>query len=338
MKIIACIAIGALLGLVALAFRLDWFTPAPPLEKDAELGSPQVNSAGPPGPAPDGMVWIPGGTFWMGSDQIPDAQPPHKVYVDGFWMDKTEVTNAQFAAFVTATRYVTTAEQKLPGDSMPYSFVFTPPQKQVNPHTVSHFTWWKPVQGADWRHPEGPKSDLTGRDQHPVVHVSFDDALAYAKWANKRLPTEAEWAFAARGGLDRKRFCWGDEANPAGKFMANTWQGAFPASNTGLDGFQGTAKVGSFPANGFGLFDVAGNVWEWCADWYHPRYYSFSARRNPQGPLASFDPDEPGVPKRVQRGGSFLCSDDFCMRFLPGARGKGEPGSAANHLGFRCVK
>jgi formylglycine-generating enzyme required for sulfatase activity len=296
------------------------------------------------------MVWVPGGVFWMGSTQFDDAQPVHKVLVDGFWMDWTEVTNAQFRKFVDATGYVTVAEKTaetahLPGATdhsleanLPFSIVFSPPNNKVDPNKISHLTWWKAVKGANWRHPEGPDSDLKERDNHPVVHVSYVDALAYAAWAGKRLPTEAEWEFAARGGLDSKRFCWGDQLTPGGKFQANTWQGEFPNNNTIADGFAGTAPVGSFPANGFGLCDMAGNVWEWCSDWYHPAYYKFSPDRNPKGPRASFDPLEPGVPKRVQRGGSFLCCDNYCMRYLPGARGKGEPESAANHVGFRCVR
>jgi formylglycine-generating enzyme len=283
-------------------------------------------------------VWVPGGVFWMGCTQFDDAIPVHKVEVDGFWMDRTEVTNAQFAKFVDATRYVTVAEKPPAGDLKPFSIVFTAPDQTVDPHKVAHLTWWKAVKGADWRHPEGPASDLKGRDSHPVVHISYVDALAYAAWAGKRLPSEAEWEFAARGGLDRKVFCWGDELTPGGKFMANTWQGEFPNKNTVQDGFAGTAPVGSFPANGFGLSDMAGNVWEWCADWYHPAYYKFSPDKNPQGPRGSFDPQEPGVAKRVQRGGSYLCCDNFCKRYLPGARGKGEPESAANHVGFRCVR
>jgi formylglycine-generating enzyme required for sulfatase activity len=293
------------------------------------------------------MVWVPGGTFWMGQEgeMFRDAQPVHKVYVDGFWMDSTEVTNRQFRAFVEATGYVTLAERKPTSQTSPFaapgeafSIVFTPPTSQVQLGKTNPLAWWKAVLGASWRRPEGPLSDLTGRDDHPVVHIAFDDAVAYCKWADKRLPTEAEWEFAARGGLDRQRFCWGNEQNPGGKFLANTWQGAFPHSNTCQDGFAGTAPVASFAPNGFGLFDMAGNVWEWCADWYHPAYYRFSPPRNPQGPLASFDPSEPDLYKRVQRGGSFLCADEYCMRYVPGARGKGEPSSAANHIGFRCVR
>ena len=204
--------------------------------------------------------------------------------------------------------------------------------------------WWKWTPGASWRHPLGPASDLKDLDNHPVVHIAFRDAIAFCEWRAKkeggkyRLPTEAEWEFAARGGLDRKPFAWGDEFKPNGKLMANTWQGEFPHQNTLEDGFLGTAPVGSFPPNGFGLVDMAGNVWEWCSDWYQPRYFQPLWERNPRGPAASNDPAEPGVPKRVQRGGSFLCCDNYCSRYMPGGRGKGELDSTTNHIGFRCVK
>jgi sulfatase modifying factor 1 len=309
------------------------------------LGAVRINEGGPPGAAPDGMVWIPGGVFWMGSAEFDDALPIHKVQVDGFWMDRTEVTNAQFAAFVQATGYVTVVERppyaKKSASAVPdrpFSLVFVAPKEKLDPHTSNVSKWWHPVEGACWKHPEGPGSDLKGRDSHPVVHICYDDALAYARWAGKRLPTEAEWEFAARGGLDSKRFCWGDEARPGGQYMCNNWQGKFPHENLALDGFTGTAPVGWFSANGFGLHDMAGNVWEWCSDWYQPKYLTHLRSRNPQGPDSSNDPQEPGVPKRVQRGGSFLCADNFCMRYLPGARGKGEPESTGNHIGFRCVR
>jgi formylglycine-generating enzyme required for sulfatase activity len=296
---------------------------------------------------PEGMVWIPGGEFLMGEPDpiFPDAKPVHKVYVDGFWMDRTEVTNAQFARFVEATGYVTVAERPPdpkefptvpPEKLVPGSIVFSPPHKEVS--LDQPLSWWRYVPGADWRHPEGPDSNLEGREHHPVVQVGWYDAQAYSKWAGKRLATEAEWEYAARGGLKQKRYCWGDELLPGGKWQANIWQGDFPRKNTKEDGFEKTAPVGSFPANGYGLFDMSGNVWEWCADWYRPDYYAGSPARNPQGPDSSFDPNEPNLPKRVQRGGSFLCSDSYCVRYHPGARGKGEPGSAASHIGFRCVR
>jgi len=302
----------------------------------------------PPGPAPEGMVWIPPGRFDMGEsqeDSFADARPVHEVELDGFWMDKTEVTNSQFAKFVKETKYVTIAEQKpdpadFPGvpkeKLVPFSAVFMPPKPGEKAR--DELDWWKPVEGACWRAPEGPGSSIKGREDHPVVHICWLDAVAYAKWAEKRLPTEAEWERAARGGLDRKRYVWGDELKPGGKWSANIWQGRFPYEDKKEDGFSGTAPVGSFPANGYGLHDMAGNVWEWCADWYRPDYYKNSPKKNPPGPDDSFDPLEPGAKKRVQRGGSFLCSDGFCIRYLPGGRGKGEIKSGASHVGFRCVR
>jgi formylglycine-generating enzyme len=309
--------------------------------------APPLNPRTPPGPAPEGMVWVPGGQFWMGAndDTMPDATPAHRVAVDGFWMDRTEVTNAQFEAFVRATGYVTVAERTPSAADYPGappealvagSIVFSPPSVPVP--LTNHLAWWKYVPGADWRHPEGPGSDLAGREDHPVVHVGWDDAVAYARWAGKRLPTEAEWEFAARGGLDRRRYTWGEELRPDGRWRVNNWQGRFPTENTAEDGFLRTAPVASFPPNGYGLYDMAGNVWEWCADWYRPDYYPRSPSRNPRGPDSSFDPAEPGVPKRVQRGGSFLCSDLYCTRYLPGSRGKGAPDSGESHVGFRCVR
>jgi formylglycine-generating enzyme len=298
-------------------------------------------------PVPEGMVWIPGGEFWMGSDDFPDAQPWHRVYVDGFWMDKTEVTNEQFEKFVKATGYITFAEKAPTREDYPTakpenlvagSVVFTPPDRAVPLN--DHFQWWDYVKGANWRHPTGPKSDLKGKEKYPVVQIDYDDAVAYCKWAGKRLPTEAEFEFAARGGLSRKPYAWGDEFRPGGKWMANTFQGHFPEKNTGEDGFTGTAPVGSFPANGYGLLDIAGNVWEWCSDWYRPDYYRTlpELTRNPRGPPDSFDPSEPGTKKRVHKGGSFLCTDQYCKRYEPGGRGKGEPDTGTDHLGFRCVK
>jgi formylglycine-generating enzyme required for sulfatase activity len=301
---------------------------------------------------PQDMVWIPGGEFWMGSDDpsFGDARPWHRVAVDGFWMDATEVTNAQFEKFVKATGYVTFAEKVPKAEDYPGappenlvagSVVFVPPPGPVPLDT--HFRWWGYVPGANWRHPTGPDSDLTGRENHPVVHIAYADALAYCKWAGKRLPTEAEFEYAARGGLEKKPFVWGDEFQPDGKFMANTFQGHFPDKNTGEDGFVGIAPVKSFPANGYGLFDVAGNVWEWTSDWYRPDTYAMDAKagevtRNPKGPETSFDPSEPGTKKKVHRGGSYLCTDQYCARYKPGGRGKGELDTGTNHLGFRCVK
>jgi formylglycine-generating enzyme required for sulfatase activity len=292
------------------------------------------------------MAWIPPGKFTMGAnDGMPDERPLHDVKVKGFWMDRTEVTNDQFARFVEATGYVTTAEQKpdpalFPGapaeNLVPGSVVFTPPERVETLN--DHMQWWSYVPGANWRHPEGPHSDIKGRGGHPVVQVSWFDAVEYAKWAGKRLPTEAEWEFAARGGLEQNPYPWGRELFPKNGWMMNIWQGQFPKQNTALDGFPTTAPVGSFPPNSYGLLDMAGNVWEWVADWYRPDYYSRSPHANPQGPPDSDDPAEPGVAKRVGRGGSFLCSDMYCKGYRPSARQKTSPDTGLNHTGFRCVK
>jgi formylglycine-generating enzyme required for sulfatase activity len=300
-----------------------------------------------PPPPPPGMVWVPPGEFLMGSveEEYADALPRHRVVVRGFWMDATEVTNAQFAEFVAATGYVTVAERTPeardfpnvpPQRLVPGSLVFTPPQEEVG--LDDPYRWWRYVPGADWRHPEGPGSSIQDRMDHPVVHVCWYDAVAYATWAGKRLPTEAEWEWAARGGLKDQVYSWGNELRPAGRWLANVWQGRFPRENTLEDGFYATAPVASFPPNGYGLYDMAGNVWEWCADWYRPDYYAYSPRFDPTGPPDSFDPAEPGVPKRVQRGGSFLCSELYCVRYKVGTRGKGAPDTGSNHVGFRCVK
>jgi formylglycine-generating enzyme required for sulfatase activity len=307
----------------------------------------------PRGPAPVGMVWVPAGVFWMGSDEYEDTLPVHRVYVDGFWMDATEVTNEQFAAFVAATGYKTIAERQPdprdfpdvdPKKLAPFSGVFVPPAHCTAEECRDCNKWWKPIHGACWKHPEGPGTSIEGRARHPVVHIAWHDTVAYAEWAGKRLPTEAEWERAARGGLDRKPFYWGDELQPAGKWMANIWQGAFPCENTAADGFRGTAPVASFPPNGYGLYDMAGNAWEWCSDWYQPGYLSHvqeSGRdgvcRNPQGPSYSYDTHGRSELKRVQRGGSFLCSDSYCSRYRAGGRMQGEPSTSLAHTGFRCV-
>jgi formylglycine-generating enzyme required for sulfatase activity len=260
------------------------------------------------------------------------------------------VTNAQFAKFVEATGYRTVAEiaptpEEFPGVPLDKlvagSIVFTPSSEVSN--LDNHFQWWSYVPGASWKHPGGPETTIDGKGDLPVVHIAFADAQAYAKWAGKRLPTEAEWEFAARGGLAGKIYAWGDEFQPGGKPMANTWQGKFPETDEGADGFAGVAPVGKFPPNGYGLHDVAGNVWEWVADWYRPDTYGRAKPVdgvvvNPRGPDSSFDPSEPGVKKHVQRGGSFLCTDQYCTRYMVGTRGKGESSSGSNHVGFRCVK
>ena len=318
------------------------------------------NAAPPPGTAPPGMVWIPGGEFSMGAADSPgmdragmqatnDARPVHRVYVDGFFMDQNVVTNRDFAQFVDATGYITVAERKPDAADFPGapvenlvagSVVFSPPNHAVA--LDNHFQWWSYVPGADWRHPLGAKTTIQGRDSYPVVHIAYEDALVYARWAHKRLPTEAEWEFAARGGLTGKPFVWGDEFRPNGKWMANTHQGHFPERDAGEDGYAGIAPVAQFPPNAYGLFDMAGNVWQWTSDWYRPDYYTQLASagviaRNPQGPAAAFDPSEPGPQKKVHRGGSFLCTDQYCSRYIVGTRGKGEASTGTNHLGFRCV-
>lgn len=296
---------------------------------------------------PGKMVWIPAGNFDMGSNDpdFADSRPIHKVSLSGFWMDEHEVTNAEFERFVKATRYQTVAEQPLnpaefPGvpieNLVPGSGVFTPTAQPVS--YEDPLQWWSYVRGASWRNPKGPESSVSGRPNDPVVHVSYTDAAAYAKWAGKRLPTEAEWEYAAQGGKGQQTFYWGNELKPGGKWMANLYQGNFPNANSSDDGFEELAPVKSFPANGYGLYDMDGNVWEWCSDFYRPDYYAMSPAKNPKGPKDSLDPDEPGVIKRVQRGGSFLCSDQYCIRYKPGSRGKGEINSASNNLGFRCVK
>jgi formylglycine-generating enzyme required for sulfatase activity len=289
---------------------------------------------------------LPGG----GPDAMNDARPLVRVRVDGFWMDKTEVTNAQFAKFVEATGYVTVAERVPKAEDFPDAppenlvaggVVFTPPANAVLLN--NHFQWWAYVPGANWRHPLGPESSVEGKENFPVVHVAFEDAEAYCKWAGKRLPTEAEWEFAARGGKAGEVYAWGEQFRPESKWMANTFQGQFPIRDTAQDGFAGIAPVGQFPSNPYGLQDIAGNVWEWCADWYRADYYETLSRQqgtivNPRGPSDSWDPSEPNAAKRVHRGGSFLCTDQYCTRYMIGTRGKGEHSTGTNHIGFRCVQ
>jgi formylglycine-generating enzyme len=332
-----------------------------PNSSSKEFKATLPNSSTPAGTAPQGMVWIPGGEFSMGSSvesesmcgmpgTTRDALPVHRVYVDGFWMDATELTNEEFKKFVNATGYVTIAERTPTKEEFPDappenlvagSTVFTPTSVKVP--LDNYLQWWRYQKGANWRHADGPDSNINGREKYPVVHIAFDDALAYARWAGKRLPTEAEWEFAARGGLSGKLYSWGDEFHPANKVMANTFQGTFPVKDTGEDGYAGLAPVGTFAANGYRLFDMAGNVWEWVSDWYRPDYYAQLASqggvaRNPRGPDSSFDPDEPGQKKRVHRGGSFLCTDQYCTRYMVGTRGKGEISTGTNHVGVRFVK
>ena len=305
-----------------------------------------------------GMVLIPSGTLDMGGDNDQadaDEFPKHQVIVDSFWMDVTEVTNAQFQAFVEATGYVTVAERPIvweelaqtlpPGtpripDSLlqPGSLVFVPTNSPVALDDVSQ--WWKWTIGADWLHPEGPGSSIVCKEDYPIVHIAWEDAAAYAEWAGKRLPTEAEWEWAARGGLEKMIYPWGDEDVNVGKPKANFWQGVFPFQNTEKDGFFGVAPVKSFAPNGYGLYDMAGNVWEWCSDWYKYDFYQQAAASSDilHGPSSSFDPDEPYTPKRVMRGGSFLCNDDYCSGYRVARRMKSSPDTGLNHTGFRCVQ
>jgi formylglycine-generating enzyme required for sulfatase activity len=333
-----------LLGLTAAGFAVAY-------------GATTFWNARPSGPP--GMVWIPGGEFTMGSDAADASvaeKPAHRVRVDGFWIDETDVTNAQFRAFVEATGYVTTAERTptvdeimayaprgqappKPEDLVPGSLVFTPPDHPVPLDDPSR--WWKWTPGASWRHPEGPGSSIEGKDDHPVVHVSWFDAKKYAEWAGKRLPTEAEWEYAARGGLEGKKYVWGDEPFSEAHPQCNNFQGHFPDHNTAKDGYLRTSPVKAFPANGYGLYDMAGNVWQWCDDWFLPDAYARTAGRgllvNPTGPQASFDPRR-RPPERVHRGGSFLCCVGYCFNYRPSARMGCTPDTGMSHLGFRCAK
>jgi sulfatase modifying factor 1 len=300
------------------------------------------------------MVRIPGGTFLMGSnDHYPEEAPVHHVTVDGFWIDRAPVTNRQFKRFVKATGHKTYAE--IPPDPKDYpgalpnmlyagSLVFVRPQSTFDLHDWSQ--WWQFMKGADWRHPCGPASNINGLDDHPVVHVSFSDAWAYAQWAGKDLPTEAEWEFAARGGLDGAEFAWGNEFTPGGVHMANTWQGEFPLQNLNRDGYERTSPVNAFPANGYGLHDMIGNVWEWTFDWFSSRHRADPTKaccipQNPRGGRedGSYDPRQPNIkiPRKVIKGGSHLCAPNYCRRYRPAARHAEAIDTSTSHLGFRCV-
>lgn len=313
---------------------------------------------------PKGMVWIPGGKFLMGSDSRlaqNNERPAHKVQVSGFWMDQTDVTNAQFAAFVKATNYVTTAEKKPDWDTIkvqlpsnmpkpsedklvPGAMVFVGTKEAVPLNDNSR--WWRFVPGADWRHPQGPASTILGKDDHPVVQLSYEDVLAYARWIGKRLPTEAEWEYAARGGLQQADYSWGDEYKPKGKSMANTFAGKqFPIVDAAYKNKIGTTRVASYPPNGYMLYDMAGNVWQYVSDWYRADAFVEAAKKplqyNPQGPTESYDPADHyapiDAPKRVIRGGSFLCDEQFCMSYRPSARRSIDPYNPMSHVGFRLV-
>jgi formylglycine-generating enzyme len=300
------------------------------------------------------MVFIPGGTFRMGSDHhYQEEAPAHRVTVGGFWIDRTPVTNRQFRRFINETGHLTSAEiapdpKDYPG-ALPHmlkagSLVFVPPQHQVDLRDWSQ--WWRFTFGANWRRPYGPRSGISGLDEHPVVHIAYRDALAYAAWAGKDLPTEAEWEFAARGGLDGADYAWGDEFTPDGRQMANTWQGAFPHENLNLDGYRRTSPVMAFPPNGYGLYDMIGNVWEWTADWYSAQHQAEAAKaccipQNPRGGSeeGSYDPCQPNIRirRKVIKGGSHLCAPNYCRRYRPAARHAQPIDTSANHLGFRCA-
>ena len=301
-----------------------------------------------------GMIRIPGGTFRMGSDKhYPEEAPAHHVTVSGFWIDRTPVTNRDFRKFVNATGHVTFAETRpdakdYPG-ALPHmlkagSLVFTPPKHPVDLRDWSQ--WWKFKFGANWRRPYGPRSSISGLDDHPIVHIAYRDAEAYAKWAGKDLPTEAEWEFAARGALDGAEFAWGDEFTPGDRPMANTWQGAFPYENLNIDGYARTSPVTAFPPNGYGLYDMIGNVWEWTTDWWSTKHQADAAKpccipENPRGGREqdSYDPSLPKIkiPRKVLKGGSHLCAPNYCRRYRPAARHAEAVDTSTSHVGFRCV-
>jgi sulfatase modifying factor 1 len=318
------------------------------MSSDVSNGERTGNAGTPPAP---GMRWIPDGTFRMGSDRFyPEEQPVHSVDVTGFWMDERLVTAADFRRFVRDTGYVTVCERPLdpadypgaePDVLVPGSLVF---RTSTGPVDLRDFrNWWAYVPGAYWKRPEGRGSTINGRDLHPVVHVAYEDAEAYARWAGKELPTEAEWEYAARGGLDGAVFAWGDEHFPDGKAMANSWQGEFPWQNLRVDGFEGTSPVGSFPPNGYGLYDATGNVWGWTTDFFAPKHSNGGARpccvpRNPRvaSDSQSYAPGET-IPRRVIKGGSHLCAPNYCLRYRPAARQSEAVDTSTGHIGFRCI-
>ncbi|MBB6083570.1 formylglycine-generating enzyme family protein [Castellaniella defragrans] len=358
------VALSAAVLIAAAAGGYAWFqvrAQAGPAEPVAILGDGKDT--------PGNMAWVPPGVFLMGSDSRlaqRNEKPAHPVRVKGFWMDLTHVTNDQFAEFVRQTGHVTTAERTpdwetvrvqlppgtpRPPDSVlvPGALVFVGTDRPVN--LADYSQWWRYVPGADWRHPQGPGSSIEGKGDHPVVQVSYADVQAYARWAGKRMPTEAEWEYAARGGLEQATYVWGDELMPDGKPMANYWdsgRGAFPVVSPEAGGAAGTLPVMSFPANGYGLYDMTGNAWQWVADWYDARYFARQAQAaqgkpiaDPRGPPRSYDPSDPGVPadapRRVIRGGSFLCNESYCLAYRPSARQAADPYSPMSHVGFRLV-
>jgi formylglycine-generating enzyme len=306
------------------------------------------------GSVPKGMSWVPGGTFLMGSDNFyPEERPASRVAVDGFWTDEHPVTNALFRRFVKATGYVTVAERSPdpadypdadPSLLVPGSLVFSKTSGPVDLRDVSN--WWAYVPGACWWHPEGPSSNLGGRERHPVVHVTHEDAEAYARWAGKELPTEGEWEFAARGSLEGATYAWGDEFAPKGKTMANTWQGRFPWENLKTKRYEGTSPVKSYPPNGYGLYDMTGNVWEWTSDYFSTRHPEEAEKPccvltnprvdSPEGSRAVGQPGE-HIPRRVIKGGSHLCAPNYCLRYRPAARQGEAADTSTSHIGFRCI-
>jgi formylglycine-generating enzyme required for sulfatase activity len=352
--------------LVLVCASIGYFAPRYLTEQTALESTRPMVVEGDGVKGPKGMVWVPGGEFLMGSDHKlaqRNERPTHRVKVSGFWMDRHHVTNAEFRRFVVETGYVTTAERKpqwetikvqvAPGTPKPPdsalvagAMVFVGTDRPVRLDDWSQ--WWRYVPGADWKHPQGRDSSIDGKDAHPVVQVSYEDAMAYARWAGKRLPTEAEWEFAARGGLEQATYAWGEVLRPEGKPMANIWdveQRRFPVVSPQAGGATGTTPVGTFPPNGYGLFDMTGNAWQWVADWYRADYFQQQAGQasieNPQGPLDSYDPDDriapPNAPKRVTRGGSFLCNADYCLSYRPSARRGNDPYNPMSHIGFRLV-